>query len=61
MKRFYFHFAESYSYHYSTYTYRSFSAVVFVEGDHVFEGEITDDVGIQNEEWLTVLRQQITG
>ena len=34
--------------------------MMLVEPDHVFEGKITDDVTVQNKEWLIVLAEDVS-
>lgn len=39
--------------------YGPLAVVGLVELDHVLEGEITDDVTVEDEEWLVVLCQDV--
>ena len=39
----------------------SFFPVMFVEVDHLLEGEITDNIAVEHEEGITVFREDVTG
>ena len=34
---------------------------MFVEVDHLLEGEITDNIAVEHEEGITVFREDVTG
>jgi hypothetical protein len=38
----------------TTYNYGALFAVLLVKPDHLVEGEVADDVGVEDEEWLIV-------